>query len=47
MPVVHLGIGTEEAKAAILSSWIADKGQPVIVATSALGLDVRLIKIWL
>jgi hypothetical protein len=30
--------GTEEAKAAILSSWIADKGQPVIVATSALGI---------
>jgi superfamily II DNA helicase RecQ len=30
--------GTEEAKAAILSSWITDKGQPVIVATSALGV---------
>ena len=30
--------GTEEAKAAILSSWVADKGQPVIVATSALGI---------
>jgi superfamily II DNA helicase RecQ len=30
--------GTEDVKAAILSSWIADKGQPVIVATSALGI---------
>ena len=30
--------GTDEVKAAILSSWIADKGQPVIVATSALGI---------
>jgi Lhr-like helicase len=30
--------GSEEEKAAILSKWIADQGQPVIVATSALGI---------
>ena len=30
--------GMEEVKAAIVTSWIADKGQPVIVATSALGI---------
>jgi superfamily II DNA helicase RecQ len=30
--------GTEDVKAAILSSWIADIRQPVIVATSALGI---------
>jgi superfamily II DNA helicase RecQ len=30
--------GSEEEKAAILSKWIADKDQPVITATSALGI---------
>jgi superfamily II DNA helicase RecQ len=30
--------GSEEEKAAILSQWITDKAQPVIVATSALGI---------
>ena len=30
--------GSEEEKAAILARWIADKGQPVITATSAHGI---------
>jgi superfamily II DNA helicase RecQ len=30
--------GSEEEKAAILSKWLANKDQPVIVATSALGI---------
>jgi hypothetical protein len=34
--------GSDEEKAAILSQWIADKDQPVIIATSALGM--RLAK---
>lgn len=30
--------GDEEEKAAIISTWLADRGQPAIVATSALGV---------
>jgi hypothetical protein len=37
-PSYTSGSGSEEEKAAILSRWIADKGQPVIIATSALGI---------
>lgn len=37
MPIVHTSeSGSEEEKAAILSGWIADKGRPVITATSGL-----------
>lgn len=32
--------GSKEEKAAILSDWIADQGQPVIAATSTLGIGV-------